>query len=86
MKKAAEVCFPAPPHLLTIPDLTVGCQCVEKINNFHLQIEQTGVLAVLKALGTWAGVNLFYRVLVGMQREKSRLQIPHFYFVVLKSS
>lgn len=49
MKKAAEVSFPAPPHLLTIPDLTVGSQCVEKMNHFHLQFEQTGVLAVLKA-------------------------------------
>lgn len=50
MKKAAEVSFPAPPHLLTIPDLKAGRQCVEKMNHFHLQFEQTGVLAVLKAL------------------------------------
>lgn len=51
LKKAAEVSFPAPPHLLTIPDLTAGSQCVEKMNHFHLQFEQTGVLAVLK--GFW---------------------------------
>lgn len=49
MKKAAEASVPAPPHLFTIPDLTVGSQCVEKMNHFHLQFEQTGVLAVLKA-------------------------------------
>lgn len=81
MKKVAEVSFPAPPHLLAIPDLTVGSQCVAKMNHFHLQFEQTGVLAVLRVF--W-DLGRSESVLLGFGRNAKRES--NLYFVSLKSS
>lgn len=78
MKKAAEVSFPAPPLLLTIPVLSAGSQRVEKMNHFHLQFEQTGVLAVLKAF--W-DLGRCESVLLGFGKNAKReKQMPDFYF------